>query len=39
MSIREKVAITTAAAIILVTVIYWASEIKAVADVLKQAYG
>jgi len=39
MSMREKIAATSAAVILLVTIIYWASEIKAVAEVLQQAYG
>jgi uncharacterized protein (DUF934 family) len=39
MSTREKVAVAYAVAILVVTLYHWQSEIRAVLDVLEQAYG
>lgn len=39
MSIREKVAATVSATIVLASLVYWIIQIRAVMDVLKQAYG
>lgn len=39
LTIREKVAATVAGAVILVTVIYWITQIAGAIEMLKLAYG